>query len=136
MRVIIYIVILGLTFLAPVNRVDVANLLPIESVAVYIEDNMVVLETDTENTGRGESVAEALINLKDTTPAVVYLDTAEYLMVSQEAIDQIEALRACLKPSVRVCICDARNRVKETAKFVQVHGETVPLRHWKNNQKK
>lgn len=136
MRVIIYIVILALTFLVPVERVDVANLLPIESVAVYIDGDVVVLETDTKDIGRGESVTEALQNLKDVTPAVVYLDTAEYLLISEDAASQVDGLREYLKPSVKVCICDAKGNVKEAAKHISIHGKTVPLREWKNNEEK
>lgn len=136
MRVIIYIVILALTFLAPVERVDVASLLPIESVAVYMEGDTVVLETDTEDTGRGETVSQALQDLKDVTPAVVYLDTAEYLLVSENAVSQVDGLREYLKPSVKVCICDAKGRVKDAAKYLSVHGDTVPLRDWKINEEK
>ncbi len=131
MRILIYIVILALTFLAPVERVDVASLLPIESVAVYMEGDAVVLETDTEDTGRGETVSQALQNLKDVTPAVVYLDTAEYLLVSEDAVTQVDGLREYLKPSIKVCIWDAKGSVKDAAKYLSVHGDTVPLRDWK-----
>ena len=136
MRLLIYIVILGLMLLAPVERTDVAKLLPIEAVAVYMDGDAVVLETDTEDKGRGDSVADALKNLKDVTPAVVYLDTAEYLLVSKDAVAYVDALRKVLKPSVKVCICDARGNVKYVEKHLEVHGDTVPLRDWKNNGEK
>ena len=136
MRIIIYIVILALMMLAPVERVDVAKLLPIEAVAVYVEGDTVVLETDTEDKGKGDSAADALKNLKEVTPAVVYLDTAEYLLVSKDALSQIDALRQILKPSVKVCVCDARDNVKHVSKYLEVHGDAVPLRDWKNNEEK
>lgn len=131
MRIIMYIVLLSLLFLAPIERMDVADLLPVEAVAVYAEDGKVVLETDTENIGRGENASEALKNLKETASAVVYLDTAEYLIVSEEAEGWIDELRKYLKPSVRVCIADARKHVKEVAKYVDIHGNTIKLKHWK-----
>lgn len=134
MRIIMYIVILALLFLAPIERMDVADLLPIEAVAVYAEDGKVVLETDTENIGRGENAVKALENLKETTAAVVYLDTAEYLIVSEETEEQIAELRKFLKPSVQVCIADAKGRVKDVAKYVDIHGDTVRLKHWKRDQ--
>lgn len=127
MRIVIYVVILGLMLLAPVERIDVEKLLPIESVAIYMDGDTVVLETDTENKGRGESASDALENLKDMTPAVVYLDTAEYLLVSEEALSEADNLMQFLKPSVKVCICDARGRVKDVTKFLQAHENTAPL---------
>ena len=134
MRVTIYIVILALALIAPVDRVDVAQLLPIEAVAVYMEGDTVVLETDTEHTGRGESAAQALQNLKDETPAVVYLDTAEYLLVSENAVAGAEGLREYLKPSVKVSICDAKGAVKNTAQYLRIHGDVIPLEDWSGGE--
>ena len=130
MRRIIYIVILALLFFAPVERVDVAKLLPIQAVAIYLEADTVVLETDTEDKGRGEDASKALDALKENTPAVVYLDTAEYLLVSEEAVSLVDELRPYLKPSVKVCVCDASGSVKNAAKYLDVHADLPELRHW------
>ena len=133
MRAVIYIVILALLFLSPIERVDVADLLPIEAVAIYIDEGNIVLETDTENIGRGADVTKALEDMKESTPAVVYLDTAEILIVSQEAKNRVDELRQYLKPSVGVSIGDARGQVRETAKYLDVHGKLVKLKHWKSD---
>ena len=130
MRRVLYGLILAALFFAPCTRMDVAKLLPIEAVAVYAENGDVVLETDTENRGRGADAEAALQNLKDITPAVVYLDTAEYLLVSEDAVRYVEQLRAYLKPSVKVCICEVSGRVKTMAKYVEIHGKTTKLRDW------
>ncbi len=131
MRKILYIAILSLLFFAPVERVDVSKLLPIRAVAVYTQGNEVVLETDTEHKGTGRDVVQALRNLKKETPAVVYLDTAEYLLVSREAEIYISQLSDWLKPSVKVSICDVREQVKEAAEYLDVHGGATELRHWR-----
>ncbi len=131
MRKLLYIVILGLLFLAPLERMDVAKLLPIQAVAVYMNDGAVVLETDTEDKGRGDSVSNALEDLKKATPAVVYLDTAEFLLVSEDAVTCVEELKNYLKPSVKVCVCAAAGRVKDVAKYLDVHGNLPKLRDWK-----
>lgn len=131
MRKVLYAVILALLFLAPLERADVAKLLPIEAVALYVEDGVVVLETDTENVGRGATVAEALGNLKEMTPAVVYLDTAEFLLVSEDAATYVEEMKNILKPSVKVCVCQASGRVKEAVKYLEVHRKLPKLSDWK-----
>lgn len=130
MRRVLYLVILGLLFFVPLERVDIAKLLPVEAVAVYVENGEVVLETDTQDQGRGTDAADALQKLKDTTPAVVYLDTAEFLLVSKDAVGYVEQLRNFLKPSVKVCICEASGRVKEAVKYLEVHGNLPKLRDW------
>lgn len=131
MRRVLYVLLLAPLLFVPLERVDVAKLLPIEAVAVYIQENLVVLETDTEHTGAGDTVQQALASLKKNTPAVVYLDTAEYLLVSDDAIAKVDELRQYLKPSVKVCICDAKERVKDAAEYLSVHGKLPKLREWK-----
>ena len=131
MRKLAYVAILASLFFAPLERLDVAKLLPVQAVAIYIQAGQVVLETDTENIGRGADVAEALENLKKLTSAVVYLDTAEYLLVSPDAADSAVALKQYLKPSVKVCVCNGAGRVKDAAKYVEIHGNLTKLCHWK-----
>ena len=131
MRKILYVVILVLLFLAPVQRLDVAKLLPINAVAVYREGENVVLETDAGYLGRGGSVLTALSNLKETVPWVIYLDTAEYLLLEEDAISWVEELRQVFKPSVKVCICQAAGKVEETVKYLEIHSNLPKLSHWK-----
>ena len=76
MRRILYGVILLAAFFAPVERLDVAKLLPVEAVAIYLEEGQVVLETDSEDRGRGDTVQAALENLKQNATKIIYLDTA------------------------------------------------------------
>ena len=130
MRKVLYVLLLIPLLFVPLNRVDVGKLLPIEAVAVYMDGDKVVLETDTAHTGVGKTAEQALEALKENTAAVVYLDTAAYLLVSGDAISQVDSLRPYLKGSVRVCICDARGAVKDAVKYVSVHKICPKLRAW------
>ena len=130
MRKILYAVILLALLLVPLKKMDIAKLLPVETVAVYQEDGAVVLQTNTENTGRGATVYAALENLKAVTPAVVYLDTAKYLLVEEGAVDYVDDLRQYLKRTVEVAVCNAKAMVKEGAKYFASHGGTVQLKDW------
>lgn len=130
MRKVIYALLLGALFLAPVERLDVAKLLPIRAVALYMQGERVVLETDTAHLGSGVDALHALDSLKKNTPAVIYLDTAEYLLVSEAAQSYAEQLRGILKPTVKVCVCDAAGKVQEAAKYLDVHGTVTELRRW------
>ncbi len=136
MRKVLYAALLIPLFFVPLNRVNVADLLPIEAVAVYMDGDQVVLETDTEHKGAGETTEKALAALKENTPAVVYLDTAEYLLVSPNATEQVESLRPHLKPSVKVCVCEAAGKVKDAVKYLEVHGNLPRLKNWKTENDK
>ena len=106
-----------------------------ESVAVYTDGIYIVLETDTENIGRGATVHEALTDLKVKTSAVVYLDTAEYLLIAEDAWQYLQDLESVLKPSVKVSSCDARGRVKAVTEYLRVHPEYKTLKNLLSERK-
>lgn len=136
MRMVLYIVMLALLFLAPVERLDVAKLEPVQTVAVYINDAAVVLETDTGNKGEGADVEGALEDLEENTPGVIYLDTAQYLLVSEQAESYVDSLRKYLSPSVRACLWDEKGSVKDAAQYLDVRSDLPKLKDWKTSQKK
>ena len=132
MRRLLYVLLLVALLFIPMQRVNIADLLPIESLAVYMEAGWVVLETDTAHKGFGETVEQALADLKENTAKVVYLDTAEYLLISEDATEQIDALRSHLKASVKVAVCEAKGKVKEVVEYLRLHQKMPTLRRWKN----
>jgi len=127
MRKILYAAILIALFFAPVKQVDVGKLLPIRAVAVYTYEERVILETDSGNIGSGATAEMALTDLKKNTPAVVFLDTAEYLLVAPKAEQYGEEILGSFKPAVKVHICNAQGRVDQVAKYLDVHGETTEI---------
>ena len=131
MRKVLYVALLIPLFFVPLNRVNVADLLPVEAVAVYWEGDQVVLETDTKHKGTGEDAEKALAALKENTPAVVYLDTADYLLVAPDAIEQANSLYPYLKPRVKVCVCEAAGEVKNVTKQLRIRGDLPCLKTWK-----
>ena len=133
-RIILYIGILAAVLAAPVRPQNIGKMKPVQVVSIYKEDDWVVIETDTEDKGMGGTATQALQNLKDTASGVVYLDTAEYLLLSKEAEAMAEALRRELKPSVRICMATKGVDLKETAKFLDTHGKLPKLKNWRKGQ--
>ena len=133
-RIIMYVAILVLTLATPVKRLDVAHLEPVEVVCLSRVGDTVILSTDTQASGRGADALSALANLKQTTPGVVYLDTAEFLLVTENALDEIDLLRTELKGSVK--LCQVQNaELENAAKYLEVHGDLPKLKAWKIGQK-
>lgn len=130
MRKILSIVILMLSLAAPVKRLDVAKLQPVETVAIYYSGNAVVLETDTGDVGQGSTAAKALQDLKESACSVIYLDTAEYLLIGQNAQNAAAELRPFLKDSVKVGSYHGGDIKKETA-YWEIHGDLPKLKTWK-----
>lgn len=135
MKKILYIIIIGLSFLAPLERADVAMLEPIEAVALSKNNDQVTLMTDTGNQGSGKNAQEALSDLKMNTPGIVYLDTAKYLLVSETAVDEIEALRNDLKGTVRICLWNEGEDVQNAVEYLKIHDDFPLLRSWHHGMK-
>ena len=136
MRILLYIVIIGLLFMAPLERLDVAKLEPVQTVAVCMAGEQIELETDTGNKGRGSTVSEAVSDLEKQTPGVIYMDTAEYLLLTEDAVQYVQDLRQYLRPRVLVCIWDGKGSVSGAAKYLNVRNDLPQLCDWKISSEK
>ena len=101
MRKLFYIIILVLCFLCPVKRVDIAKLEPVEAVAITVRDGFVHLLTDTESAGQGATVKEAVQSLKENATGIIYLDTARFLLIGEQAQNVADQLWQYLHANVR-----------------------------------
>lgn len=126
-RILIYIVVVAAAMLVPIERTDVGELQPVELIHMYREGKQIVLGTDTEDSGHGATVEEAFRNLEDTTPGIIFLDTADYLMVSENAEDLIGELRSYLKPCVRVCVAEKGIKLAEAAEYLAIHSPKATI---------
>ena len=136
MRILLYTVILALLLFAPVKRLNIAQLQPVETVAVSVTDGKVMIQTDTKQQGTGETVAEAVQMLEATTPGVIYLDTAQYLLITASAEAYADQLRPYLQGDTKVCIWDGKSSVKEAAQYLRVRSNLPLFRSWKIVAKK
>jgi len=130
MKKLIYIIIIGITFFVPVERVKIAMIEPIETIAVYREGKDVLIQTDTEKIGKGENALQALENLKNAADTIIYLDTARYLLVSSEAEEEARTLFPLMKGSAEVGPYGGGD-VKSATEYAKVHGLLTKMRHWR-----
>lgn len=128
-RSFLYMLILAVVLVLPTQSTDVGKLRPVQTIAVYKIGADYVIETDTEDVGRGENVPAAIQDLKETTPATIYLDTAQYLIVSEESL--AEELRPHLKKGVHVCAFVGDPPMDKVSKFLSAHGINLTLGDWK-----
>lgn len=129
-RLALYVLILALVWLVPVQSTDVAKLQPVEVIAIYQTEDTVYLLTDTGDYGVGKDALTALANMKQTSLGVIYLDTAEYLLIGEGAHSATEQLRQELKPFVMLCEVAGKVDLVQVAKYLDVHGKLPHLRNW------
>lgn len=127
-KLLVYIAIIAAALVIPMNRTDVGRLIPVEAVFIYETEGGIVLETDTGDAGIGETVGEAVQNLKDLAPGIIFLDTADYLLATPGLNDKLEEIGAYLKESVRVCLAENGIDVSEAAVYLAAHQPKMSLK--------
>ena len=128
-RLAAYVLILSALIFAPVNKLDVAKLEPVEIVYIAQEGSLIKVSTDTGAAGDGETIEQALHMLNATTAGVIYLDTAEYLLFNSKIESQIKQLEGSLRANVRICLAESAD-LENLAQFLESHGEFPYLRSW------
>lgn len=121
--------------LVPLERTDVGKLRPVQTVAIYRDGKSYVIATDTGDKGKGKTVAEALTDLKSTTPAVIYLDTAQYLLAGKNAEAAVNELRQHFKKSVELYSFRGDADLTVVSKYLSVHGNGPQLKEWNEGDK-
>lgn len=111
---------------------DVAQLAPVEAVWLTQQAQTVCLVTDTGDAGYGMSVWEALQDMKASASGMVFLETADYLIVEQGKEELLEQVYEILRPSCQVCVCDEMPQMPDVAKFLSVHEPSTTLRQLRN----
>lgn len=96
---------------------------------------MVVLQTDTDDVGVGSDALAALENMKQTSPAVIYLDTAQYLLIGTEGESAAQQLRGVLKDNIRLCKTQDQIDLQSVAKYLPVHGQLPKFSQWESGKK-
>ena len=129
-----YAAIGALLLAAPVEKLDVAKLEPVEVVYMYQESGQTVLQTDTHAKGKGEDALSALLDLRENTAGVVYLDTAQYLLVAPDTLAQIPVLAPQLQRKVKLCMAE-NIALEDAANYLDVHGDLPCLRQWETGEK-
>ena len=133
-KLLLYILLLGAAVILPVEGTDVGKLLPVELVQLDKIGETVVISTDVGATGTGETVEAAIHDMKSTTAGIVFLDTADYLLVTESAMEEVESIKEHLKPSVRVCIQHVEMNLKDAAAYLSVHKPGHSLRSYQGAQ--
>lgn len=126
-RWIIYALIMGLVLLvSPVEKTDVGELKPVELLYVrYTQGGAVQVETDTGDLGGGDTLEGALSDLKETASGNIFLDTADYLVIHENAVALLPRLWEILRPATQVCM--GTEGREETVDFLSAHKPGVTL---------
>ena len=128
MKYLLYAGILLGVLLLPERGTDVGKLIPVEVVAISESDGMVSVGTDTGDVGRGQTLEAAITDLKASARGIIYLDTAEYLLLETGTEHHLNTVERHLKPGVHLCYAREGIDLEAIADFLSVHRPDVTLR--------
>lgn len=131
---LIYSILLASALLIPREDVELAKIKPVETVSIRYEDERIVIETDTEDTGMGSTTDDAIKDLMETADGRVYLDTAKYLLVGADAEVEIPKLSGMLKGSVRICERKGEIDVVTVGEYLRAHKPDMRLKDWREGE--
>ena len=124
---IVFFLAARLLFGEPFEGSDVAKLQPVQLLRVSLTENGVLLETETGDLGEGQNVREALDDMKAGASANIFLETAEFLLVTDGARDLLPELTEVLRPGCAVCVAPDFADLKQVAAYLSVHRPDVSL---------
>lgn len=133
-KILIYLLLLAGTVALRPESADIGKLRPVQLVSVYREDEWIIVETDTEDLGRGTNIDEAIRNLKETTPGVIYLDTADFLVVQNDTQGLILEMTKHLKGKVRVCMSEGGILLADASEYLAAHPPAIKIGNWESGQ--
>ncbi len=134
-KIILYTIILLIALQIRVNKIDISDLEPVQAVWIKKDGEMYVIETDTDDVSIGDSVKAALQSMRDHCEKIIYLDTAEYLAVSENCKEAVGEISEYLKGNVKVCIWNGEGELKNVAEYMKSHRIGIRLKECVSNIK-
>ncbi|MBQ9762220.1 MAG: hypothetical protein IJV82_03985 [Oscillospiraceae bacterium] len=104
-----------------------AKLEAVKTVEISCQNGAVVIRTDTGAAGAGGSLREAFEDLEETAAGTVFLETAEYLLITPECRGLLDALWAYLRPSCVVCLLEGEGDLEKVGTYLDTHQPDITL---------
>ena len=127
MKRIVYGLLVLAAMLIPTQPQELEKLKAVELIRISQEGELIRIETDTGDWGRGENITQAMENLKDTAPGTIYLDTTAFLLLQKDDPTWTRELGSYLKETVRVCLCEGEMKSEDAAEYLRVHPPEMRL---------
>lgn len=106
---------------------DVGKLRPVQVVMIRNLNGGLCLLTDTEDIGNGRDAHQAITDMKQTAPANVFLDTADYLLLEAGMEKWLPQLQDYLRPSCSLCYTIGNVDPVQAAEYLQLHEPELTL---------
>ena len=111
----------------PAKGTDVGTLIPVEVVQILRTEEGIVVRTDTKNTGTGETLSLAFGNLEEKASGEIFLETAEYVLLTENTRDCAQELEDYFRPGTQVYQAPPLEDLAAAAEYLGQHSVPSPL---------
>ena len=129
-RCFIYAAALALVIWSPFGGMDIGKLSPVETVWMEQRGDGVYLQTETGEAGCGRNAQEALENVRSGSSGIVFLETADYLILKAGCESLLEQLADVLRPSCMICTANQMPDLQTATAFLSTHEPNLTHRQW------
>ena len=119
----------------PFRGTDVATLEPAEALYVYYNKEKVCIETDGGWLGKGNTVDEAVADLKESSPGQVFLQTVDYLLLQMGSEELLPMLYSYLRSGCSVCSVKEKPDIEKASAYLRTHRPGMTLQHYRAGKK-
>ena len=112
---------------------DLVRMEPVEIIRIQSDGYHIRIEADTGRQGIGTDINEAVRDLKRTADKEIFLETAEFLLVHENAMVCMDDLMSMLRPSCKVCIENGQADLRKVAAFLRMQEPDVTLKQYRIN---
>ncbi len=117
----------ALVWFTPVKGTDVGKLLPVELVSLRREGEALLVQTDTGDLGTGSTLDAAMRDLKRRAPGDIFLETADYLVLSPDSMEAWSELSDYFRPGTLVFLMEEPVDPEKTAQYLRTREAGIPL---------
>ena len=117
------------------QQTDISHLHPVQLLYIYKEEGKIVLETDVGDKGKGETLPDAVKNLHATSEGELFLETVEYLLVTEETKSMILELGDIVRPATNLVVALTGVNTEKAVQYLEIRRPEVTLLDYRTGVK-
>ena len=130
-RWILYALVLAILGIAPTGGMDIGRLSPVQTVWLTEINGQIYMQTDVGEFGVGSNIEEALRDLNKAASSVVFLETADYLIIEKGREELLEQAAGAFRPSCMLCTAKKMPDLEKATDYLRIHEPGITLRQWR-----
>ena len=118
-------------YLLPSPGQDATGIQPVEVVCLTKEGEKVQILTDTGAAAGGDTLQDALKQLRAEASGEIFLNTADYLLIGDDCEDLLSEAMDLLRPSCAVCRLRGELQLEQVGRFLRQHRPSLTLARYR-----